>query len=113
MIAAAAMALALAAPPIDEARAVQIVAKAMESIAGRQRASCLAYEMEEESRASFDIAVREIHDSRCGGEPDVMPVVDRFRVERPSARVLRYDPVTDRWVRCTSNRRKRLTCPAG
>ena len=53
---------------------------------------------EGEIRDQFDIAIRERHTGRCGGDPHTSPVVDRFRVIRGSGRILWYDPVDGEYV---------------
>lgn len=90
----------LAAAPLSEDKAVMLVSKAMERRGPAAARGCLAYEVEESTRRRFDIAVREVHDQRCGGEPDVMPVIERFRVARKPVAVARYDVVNDRWLAC-------------
>ncbi|WP_019865787.1 hypothetical protein [Methylovulum miyakonense] len=47
---------------------------------------------------SIDIAVREIHDDGCPGDPDIVPVVDRFRLLRGSKKLLWYNFVEDGFV---------------
>ena len=96
MIAAALLAVA----PLSEDQAVAITAKAMERLGPAAAKGCLAYEIEGSSTARFDIAVREIHNDRCGGAPEVMPVIERFRIARRPVAVARYDVVNDRWLAC-------------
>lgn len=60
--------------------------------------SCVTYVTEETTSAYVVIAVRERHDARCGGDPDTAPVIDRFRVEGPSGRILVLDVVEDEWI---------------
>lgn len=103
MILAAAL---LAASPLSEDKAVMLVAKAMEQRGPAATKGCLAYEIEEGTRARFDIAVREVHDDRCGGEPSVMPVIERFRIVRRPVAVARYDVVNDRWLACRMHKGK-------
>jgi hypothetical protein len=96
MIAAALLAVA----PLTEDKAVELTVRAMELLGPAAAKGCLAYEIEESSKARFDIAVREIHDDRCGGAPEVMPVIERFRVGRGPVAVARYDVINDRWLDC-------------
>jgi len=90
----------IAAAPLSEDKAVMLVSRAMERRGPAAAKGCLAYEVEESSKARFDIAVREVHDERCGGEPSVMPVIERFRITRRPVAVARYDVVNDRWLAC-------------
>ena len=100
MILAAAL---LATAPLSEDKAVILVSKAMERLGPAASKGCLAYEVEESTASRFDIAVREIHDERCGGAPEVMPVIERFRIARRPVGVARYDAVNDRWFPCRMN----------
>lgn len=60
--------------------------------------SCVTYVAEETTAAHVTIAVRERHDARCGGDPGTAPVIDRFRVEEASGRILVLDVVEDEWI---------------
>jgi len=108
----AAVLLSVAAPqaPIGEDQAIDIVARAMPGLGWGQRLSCLSYMVEERSRQRFDIAVREKHDKQCGGDPSVMPVVERFRVARSPVKLWRYDVVGDRYQPCQLSRALKPVC---
>jgi hypothetical protein len=108
----AAVLLSVAAPqaPIGEDQAIDLVARAMPRLGWGQKLSCLSYMVEERSIRSFDIAVREKHDKRCGGDPNVMPVVERFRVARSRVKLWRYDVVGDRYLPCQLNRALQPVC---
>jgi len=97
MIVAAAM---LAVSPLTEQQALRLTAKAMEGLDPAAAKGCLAYQVEESSNARFEVAVREVHDSRCGGDPEIMPVIERFRIARRPPAIARYDVVNDRWLAC-------------
>lgn len=43
---------------------------------------CLRFQVEQCDAQQVDIAVRELHNESCGGDPATAPVVDRFRVQR-------------------------------
>lgn len=43
-------------------------------------AQCLWFDPEDCNRHAVEVAIHEIHDERCGGDPATSPVVDRFRV---------------------------------
>ena len=100
----------VAVAPLSEDRAVMLTSKAMETLGPAARNGCLAYEIEDSSPARFDIAVREIHDQRCGGDPAVMPVIERFRVGRSPLKLWRYDVVGDRYLPCRLTRAQQPVC---
>jgi len=54
---------------------------------------CLSFSTEDDG----DIAIREDHDGACPGDPDIAPVIDRFRVT--AGELERYSPVDDTWAR--------------
>jgi hypothetical protein len=88
MIWLAAAALAAApARPISEYGAVDLVFKAIEQRYPTESIRCFSLLTEERSRTAFEIAVYEKHDRRCGGDPEVMHVRDRFRVGRSPLRL--------------------------
>ena len=58
---------------------------------------CASFAVEERTAAYTVVAMREIHDARCGGDPQVSPVVHRVRVERSGATEV-YDTATDSWL---------------
>ena|SRR5215471_5153112 len=58
---------------------------------------CIAYGTEETTNAYFGFVLREIHSAKCGGDPEVAPVVDRYRVYRRSRRITRWNPAEDKW----------------
>ncbi|SRR5260370_31296523 len=45
----------------------------------RISADCIAYGTEETTNACFGFVLREIHNAKCGGAPDVTPSIDRYR----------------------------------
>ena len=60
---------------------------------------CVTYGTEETTDAYFQFVLREIHDAKCGGAPEVSPVVDRYRVYRRSGKIERWNPIDDSWHR--------------
>jgi hypothetical protein len=95
--------LLASAPP---GRGADTIEQAVERVASqavpvyrhRAPAECLVFMAEGEIRDQFDIAIRERHTGKCGGDPHTSPVVDRFRVIRGSGRILWYDPVGGEYV---------------
>ena len=59
--------------------------------------NCVSYVTEETTRTYFEIALREKHEGKCGGDPDTSPVIDRYRVNRASGKIELYDAPADRW----------------
>jgi hypothetical protein len=102
----------LAAAPLTEDQAIGVAAKAMRQLSPKQPLSCLSFQTEESSRRQFDIAVREKHGRRCGGDPEIMPVIERFRVSRSPVRLWRWDPVNDSYRLCRLTAARRPICPA-
>ncbi len=52
---------------------------------------CLSF-IEEEVNAEYtDIAIREKHNKACEGDPEISPIIERFRIEKKSNRILIYD----------------------
>jgi hypothetical protein len=58
---------------------------------------CVTFDTEETTRIYFEIALREKHGAKCGGDPDMSPVVDRYRVNRASGKIELYEVATDSW----------------
>ena len=108
---AAILAAAPAFAAVSEDQAIRLVANAMQRI-DRVPARCLAYDTESQTRRTFEIAVRETHVRGCGGDPDVMPVIERFRVGRSPLQLWRYDVTNDGYVRCRIAGATRPTCPS-
>ena len=58
---------------------------------------CVTFDTEETTRTYFQVALREKHGKKCGGDPDTSPVIDRYRVNRASGKLDWYDAVSDNW----------------
>ena len=58
---------------------------------------CVTFDTEETTRTYFQVALREKHDKKCGGDPDTSPVIDRYRVNRASGKLDWYDAASDNW----------------
>ena len=58
---------------------------------------CVTFSTDETTRIYFEIVLRENHTTKCGGDPDTTPVVDRYRVNRASGKIELYDVATDSW----------------
>jgi len=58
--------------------------------------ACLSFLVAGHQPDVTEIEVREKHDDRCGGDPQVAPVAKRLRVHASGA-IDSYDAVTDTW----------------
>jgi hypothetical protein len=58
---------------------------------------CISFGTEETTGAYFDFVVREIHNAKCGGDPETSHVIDRYRVYRRSGKIQQYEPAEDKW----------------
>lgn len=58
---------------------------------------CLTYSTEETTDAYFQFVLRENHNTKCGGDPETNPVVDRYRVYRQSGKMKWLERVEDNW----------------
>ena len=58
---------------------------------------CISYDTEETTNAYFEFAFREIHNAKCGGDPVMGHVIDRYRVYRRSGKIQQYEVTEDRW----------------
>jgi len=58
---------------------------------------CISYITEEKTKAYFQFVLREIHNEKCGGVPEVSPVIDRYRVYRRSGKIEQYEVAQDEW----------------
>jgi hypothetical protein len=82
-------------------RAVELLHKKVKSeglYASWAKEQCLRYDLEECDRQKVDIAIRERHSPECGGDPNVAPVVDRFRVYKSSKKIQWYDAGSNEYV---------------
>jgi hypothetical protein len=86
--------------PLTEDAALNLLLHTIEHdhvYAKRISLDCVTFDTEETTRIYFQIALREKHDSKCGGDPDLSPVIDRYRVNRASGKIESYDAAADRW----------------
>ncbi len=63
----------------------------------RISSDCISYGTEETTRAYFEFVLREIHNAKCGGDPETSPAIDRYRVYRDSGKITKWEPVEDKW----------------
>ena len=58
---------------------------------------CITYGTEETTDAYFQFVVREIHNTKCGGDPETSPAIDRYRVYRRSSKIQHWEAAKDKW----------------
>jgi hypothetical protein len=58
---------------------------------------CIAYGTEETTNAYFEFVLREIHNAKCGGDPETSPAIDRYRVYRHSGKIQQWEAADDKW----------------
>src|SRR3954463_5145153 len=100
----------VAAAPLSENQATDLVFKAVHQAYPRESLRCFSLMTEARTRRQFDIAVRENHGGRCGGDPDTMPVRDRFRVSRWPVRLARWNALDDTYRPCRLTAAHRPIC---
>ena len=85
---------------LNEDAALKLLLRTLEHdqvYAKRISLDCVTFYTEETTGAYFQVVLRENHTAKCGGDPDVSPVVDRYRVYRASGKIELYDAVNDSW----------------
>jgi hypothetical protein len=58
---------------------------------------CVEYGTEETTNSYFEFVLREIHNAKCGGDPETSHVLDRYRVYRRSGKIEQYEAAQDKW----------------
>ena len=58
---------------------------------------CISYGTEETTTAYFEFVLREIHNTKCGGDPETSPAIDRYRVYRSSRKIEQWEAAQDKW----------------
>ena len=58
---------------------------------------CITYGTEETTDTYFQFVLREIHNAKCGGDPETSPVVDRYRVYRRSGKIEWLERIEGDW----------------
>lgn len=59
--------------------------------------NCIAYGTEETTKAYFEFVLREIHNAKCGGDPETSHAIDRYRVYRRSGKIQQWKAADDKW----------------
>lgn len=87
--------------PLDEEAALAFLEHTLKRdrvYSHRISLDCVTYGTEETTHAYFQFVLRENHNAKCGGDPDVSPVVDRYRVYRRSRKIEWLEKIEDHWV---------------
>ena len=85
---------------LDEDAALDLLARSLKHdhvYAKRISLGCITYDTEETTDAYFQFALREKHDAKCGGDPEISPVVARYRVHRRSGKIEKWEAASDTW----------------
>jgi hypothetical protein len=88
--------------PLDEDAASDLLMRTLKHdtvYTKRISLGCIACGTEETTDAYFQFYLREIHNAKCGGDPEVSPIVARYRVYRGSGKIERWKPSDDSWHR--------------
>ena len=86
--------------PLDENAALNLLQRTLKRdhvYDKRISWDCISYDTEEITNAYFEFAFREIHNAKCGGDPETSHVLDRYRVYRRSGKIQQYEVAEDKW----------------
>ena len=100
VVASAVVAEAAPSRPLDEDAAVALLHRTLKRdqvYEKRISLDCISYITEDKTKAYFGFVLREIHNAKCGGVPEVSPVIDRYRVYRRSGKIEQYEVIEDTW----------------
>jgi hypothetical protein len=100
LLVSAAVAEAAPSRPLDEDAALALLQRTLKRdqvYEKRISLDCVAYGTEETTKAYFEFVLREIHNAKCGGDPDTSPAIDRYRVYRRSGKIEQWEAAEDKW----------------
>lgn len=86
--------------PLDENAALALLERTLKHdhvYEKRISLDCIAYGTEETTNAYFEFVLREIHNAKCGGDPETSPAIDRYRVYRRSGKIQQWEAAGDKW----------------
>jgi hypothetical protein len=86
--------------PLDEDAALALLDRTLKRdhvYDKRISMNCISYGTEETTNAYFEFVLREIHNAKCGGDPEISPATDRYRVYRRSGKIEHYKASDDKW----------------
>jgi len=84
--------------PLDEVGALELLQRTLKRdhvYEKRISLDCIAYGTEETTNAYFEFVLREIHNAKCGGDPETSPAIDRYRVYRHSGKIQQWEAADD------------------
>ncbi|HMF46490.1 MAG TPA: hypothetical protein VKE29_07425 [Candidatus Udaeobacter sp.] len=100
VLALAVVAEAAPSRPLDEDGAVALLERSLKRdkvYEKRISLGCISYDIEETTKAYFQFVLREIHNAKCGGDPEVSPAFARYRVYRRSGKIEQWEAAEDKW----------------
>ena len=86
--------------PLDEDAALALLERTLKHdrvYEKRISLDCIAYGTEETTSVYFEFVLREIHNAKCGGDPEISPAIDRYRVYRRSGKIQQWEAAGDKW----------------
>jgi hypothetical protein len=86
--------------------AIDLVIKRLEQYGNKVtslKLECMTFMVEDAKKKLVFVVVREKHDEKCGGDPNLAPVVARFKVEPKKKYVGIYDVVDDSYSTLDAN----------
>jgi hypothetical protein len=86
--------------PLDEDAALALLERTLKRdrvYANRISLDCVTYSTEETTDAYFQFVLREIHNAKCGGDPETSPAIDRYRVYQRSGKIEWLERIEDNW----------------
>lgn len=86
--------------PLNEDAALELLQRTLKRdgvYEKRISLDCVEYGTEETTNSYFEFVLREIHNAKCGGDPEMSHVLDRYRVYRRSGKIEQYEAARDEW----------------
>ena len=86
--------------PLDEDAALTLLERTLKHdhvYEKRISLDCIGYGTEETTKAYFEFVLREIHNTKCGGDPETSPAIDPYRVYRRSGKIQQWEAAEDKW----------------
>jgi hypothetical protein len=86
--------------PLDEGAALALLERTLKHdrvYDKRISRDCISFDTEETTNAYFEFVLREIHNAKCGGDPETSPAIDRYRVYRRSGKIQQWQAAEDKW----------------
>ena len=101
VLVSAALAEGARSRPLNEDAAMDLLYRTLKRDAVYEKRiswDCISFGTEETTDAYFDFVLREIHDAKCGGDPVITHVIDRYRVYRRSGKIKQWEAAGDKWL---------------